>query len=229
MALNYTGTMRTASAATVAFADTMTFTFFFHHVNAFGGSSRVIEHGSCNILPTGSGTDLEIQRVHATQTGRWMVSIGGEGFDKANWVFCAITLDSSDVNNNPVFYLAQDGAASLTTAATVTENAAPIGTATNTASTLSIGNRAAGDRPWDGGIAWFCMYNAILTTDQIYEAGRAGFQATSLLRGYELVSTSGAGGENDLSANNGDATASNTPVVFNSPPRRLATKYLIRQ
>lgn len=227
MALNYTTTMKTVTDAALAFSDTMTWTFWGHHPGAFGGSSRVMEQSSNNILPTGASTNIELQRVHATQTGRWEITLGNEGIDTANWWFMAITLDSSDVNNNPIFYVAQEGDDALTTAATVTENAAPIGTVTNASAVMTMANRSDNIRPWDGALAWFCIYNAVLTPEQLYEVGRVGYITDNLVRGYELISTSGAGGENDLSANNGDATGTNTPVRFHSPPRMLATKIML--
>lgn len=72
----------------------------------------------------------------------------------------AITYNNSAVGNDPIIYI--DGVAQ-----TLTEVTTPIGNAITNASNYILGNRGAGDRPMNGILDEFHMYNGILTSDWV--------------------------------------------------------------
>lgn len=219
MALFYSGTMRTATDATVTPTTNMSMGCWMRHGDAFSGSMRVYDGSRHVLLPTGAADDVAWQREW-TGIGEWVVTLASNGINKSKWFFYGVTYDGGATTNDPIIYVAQEGATALTVASIASETA-PTGTIVNTAATLNIGNRGDGIRPFIGEVAWLTVYDAILTAAQMLDVAVNGYITTNLLRGYELVSTSGAGLENDLSANNADATGTNTPIRVPEPLRLL--------
>jgi hypothetical protein len=219
VALYYSGTMRTASVATVTPTTNMSMGCWMRHGNAFSGTMRVYDGSRHVLLPSGAADDVNWQREWTT-IGEWVVTLASNGINKSKWFFYGVTYDGGAVGNDPIIYVAQEGATALTVA-TQGLKTAPTGTIVNTAATLNVGNRTDGARPFLGEVAWVTVYDAILTAAQMLNVAVNGYITTNLLRGYELISTSGAGLENDLSANNGDATGTNTPLRVPEPLRML--------
>lgn len=77
------------------------------------------------------------------------------------WHQITVTYDSSSISNNPLMYV--DG-----TSQTVTETAAPDGTAVTNTDAYVIGNRGTGtDRVSDAQFAEFAIWNRILTASEV--------------------------------------------------------------
>jgi hypothetical protein len=82
------------------------------------------------------------------------------------WVNVIVTLDATLTTNIPVAYY-------NAVSQTVSTFTAPTGTVANVNATQILGNRAAGDRVWNGIIAEFAVWNRILTSDEITALGTA--------------------------------------------------------
>lgn len=76
------------------------------------------------------------------------------------WTHIAVTYDRSNNTNDPIFYI--NGLS-----VTVTEESTPSGTIATSSSDVTIGNRTAGDRTFDGSIEDLRIYSRILSAAEI--------------------------------------------------------------
>lgn len=76
------------------------------------------------------------------------------------WHHLCITYDYGDVTNNPIIYI--DGVS-----VAITEVGTPSGTLLTETSQLSVGNRLAGSRAWEGDIAEVCWFNIVLSASEV--------------------------------------------------------------
>lgn len=122
---------------------------------------------------SGETVDMEDLRISDTSNysyqRRWNNLIATWTFARpaANeWHHILITYDSSSSANDPIAYV--DGSST-----SVTETGtAPSGTIDTNTSAYWIGNREAEDRVWDGSLAEFTIWNAILTADEAAAVGK---------------------------------------------------------
>lgn len=132
--------------------------------NGVGGSSLGNMFGTVNTaVGTGResfqcGADPTIQfiRGFTTTNGVWNIN-NLSSVSSTTWHTVSLTYDGGSTSNAPVTYL--DGAVIAGTVVSVT----PVGTIDNTLNTMQIGNFAAGTRNWDGVLADFAIWDAILT------------------------------------------------------------------
>lgn len=114
-----------------------------------------------------SDTRLRFYRWFSGTAGDWNSAASSLQMDV--WQHVVLVYDSSSSANDPVFYI--DGSVSATT-----EFGTPSGTASSDAShTLTIGNRPAADRTFDGLIDEVRLYNRALSAAEIaalYNQGR---------------------------------------------------------
>lgn len=106
----------------------------------------------------GVAVTIQLYYFFSGDDGRWdtgsVVPIGTTSV-------ITVTYNSSHVDNNPIFYLNGSVIGN-------TENGTPTGTrASDTASDLTIGNRAATDRTFDGVEHELRAYNRILSADEV--------------------------------------------------------------
>jgi hypothetical protein len=100
-----------------------------------------------------------LQHLRSSTTGRWNMPANSVSYN--TWQHVVVAYDGSSTANNAIFY--KDGVSQ-----TVTEDSTPAGTiAADAANTLYLGNRAAGDRQFDGRIVDARAYNRILTANEI--------------------------------------------------------------
>ena len=118
----------------------------------------------------------------STTLGEWR---GPSGMISSGvWTHMVVTYDNGATTNDPILY--KNGVSQA-----ITEISTPVGTASaDAAGTMMIGNRAAGDRTFDGGIAEVAVWNAILTSAQVQDltngASPLAVASTSLVRYYPL-------------------------------------------
>jgi hypothetical protein len=88
-----------------------------------------------------------------------------------SWIHVAVTYNNSSASNDPVIYINGESK-------TITESITPAGTASDdSATSLFIGNRSAGDRTFDGSIDDVRVYNYILNSRQIKQVYNEGATA----------------------------------------------------
>ncbi|MFZ3031807.1 MAG: LamG domain-containing protein [Candidatus Moraniibacteriota bacterium] len=108
---------------------------------------------------SGSDTRLRFYRWFSGAAGDW--NSAASSLQMGVWQHVAIVYDSGSSTNDPIFYI--DGSVSATT-----EFSTPSGTASSDASqTLTIGNRPAADRAFDGVIDEVRLYNRALSAAEI--------------------------------------------------------------
>ena len=88
----------------------------------------------------------------STTIGDWSVSLPSAGA----WHHLLLTYSTSSTANDPVIYI--DGVS-----VTVTEVSAPSGTPPSTSDAIYVGNNGGYARVFDGSLAEFAVWNAILT------------------------------------------------------------------
>lgn len=111
-----------------------------------GDEECEIDHG---------GDTFIYQRSFDTSPGRWTCPAPSMNA----WHCYVLAYDASSTTNDPLIWI--DGVAQ-----TVTETAAPAGTASNTVAVLPWGNRSAGDRSAAGIHAEIAIYNRMPTTGE---------------------------------------------------------------
>lgn len=103
--------------------------------------------------------DLVYQKAFSTTNGIWLVE---NAVTYGNVVIALMTYDASSASNDPVFYI------NSKTAATVSENAAPVGTVlSDSTKALTIGNSEGTNRTFDGYIFEIAMWKKILSSQEI--------------------------------------------------------------
>lgn len=116
---------------------------------------------------SGSDTRLRFYRWFSGAAGSW--NSAASSLQMGVWQHVAVVYDSSSASNDPIFYI--DGSVSTTA-----EFGTPSGTASSDAArTLTIGNRPAADRTFDGSIDEVRLYNRALSAAEIaalYNQGR---------------------------------------------------------
>lgn len=118
---------------------------------------------------------LEYHVDWGTTDGKWTITRPTQDV----WHQVVITYDGGATTNEAVVYI--DGAS-----VTVTNSSEPAGTInSDSGSTYSIGNRAAGDRAWDGMIADWAKWNVILTASEAAALGKG--MSPRLIRPGSLV------------------------------------------
>lgn len=100
-------------------------------------------------------TTYEFLFRRTSTTGKWSIPLPSVDADHS----LVVTYDGSDVANDPLAYV--DGAP-----VTVTRVTTPVGTHDQNAKTLNLGNRAAGDRAWDGMLSEFGHWNRLLSAGE---------------------------------------------------------------
>lgn len=138
------------------------------YINGLGGGSlgRIFDAGPgadlCFIAGLSPAGFINYQRGHSTTAGNWLVATPSS----SAWHHLLITYDGGSTSNDPLIYV--DGTQGAVDSVT------PIGTINTTGAAYYIGNRSTGSRAWDGMLAEFAIWDAILTQDE----------ATSLAKGY---------------------------------------------
>jgi hypothetical protein len=145
---------------------------FYINANSADGffNKRIMERSSDRIWNrTVIADSMQIEYAHAFTSGNRSARTGNIKFNQ--WVHFVVTYNAGSTANNPIIYI--NGVdISATIAGT------PTGTRLTTTST-NIGNRAANDRPYDGKLSDFRMFNKILTASEV----DAIFQETRLKYG----------------------------------------------
>lgn len=132
---------------------------FWFYINASSGlaiASRIIDIQGTNediIFEYNPATTVTTTAINfSTTQGAWTITAPTTG----SWHNIVETFNGSSSVNNPVIYL--DGAS-----VTVTNTVPPVGTfITPISDNVNIGNRAAGDRVWDGKLAQIAYWDGTL-------------------------------------------------------------------
>ena len=131
-----------------------------------GGSGRVIN----NTQATGGFWQLQTQGTNQFSFGRRWSGAVGLWYSNTNILatgvmnFVAVTYDASSVNNDPIFYY---GGSSVS----LTENTTPSGTLVDDSSAnIILGTNFTGELTFDGKIYSACVYNRILSAQEILDA-----------------------------------------------------------
>lgn len=157
----------------------------------------------------GSDNSYSFKRGFSGVDGEW--TIAEPVVDE--WHHLLITYDSTSTSNNPVMYL--DGVSQ-----TITEVAAPTGTADTNSVAFLIGNRKVAtdvfNRTWDGRLCEWAVWDRILTAAEATSIGASKFSPlfypNSLIRYSPLIR------EADDRLDSGTQTLNDTPTVFEHPP-----------
>lgn len=132
--------------------------------NGDGGSNvgRMFDQsGGMRILNVNSPATFQFYVDWSTQEGQWRAPRAAGGI----FHHYGVVYDGRSTSNNPLMYL--DGVSQ-----TVTTAAAPTGTIALPHAPIYIGNRAAGDRNWDGLEAEFAIWNHLKPAWQMELLGR---------------------------------------------------------
>lgn len=125
--------------------------------NSFG---RIVRKGWAALLLDDNGTasNNALSVPFSGDDGFWILNGKFTPLNEATIV--QVEYDDSSTANNPVISINGESK-------TIIESTAPTGTAdSNVGTSLYIGNRAAGDRTFDGGIAELIIFDRVLTTKE---------------------------------------------------------------
>ena len=157
-----------------------------------------------------------------TNDGKW--SIGRPSLN--TWSHHCVTYDYGSTSNDPNIYW--DGSLQ-----TETETSTPAGTlGTDAAAPIRIGNNAGGNRVWNGDLAEWAVWNAILTQEEATALSKG--VCPLLIRPESLVFYAPVFGNqspepNLVHANSGTLTgtaaSSRHPRTLRSAPRRVFAPY----
>lgn len=127
---------------------------------------------------TGSNQRVNFRADRATTSGHWHTPDDATTFILNAWQHVAVTYDGSSTANDPLMYVNGISVA-------VTEFTTPAGTLDTTADEIVIGNNDAQAATWDGYLAECCVWNRIITADEVVFAMRGGgLLVPSGLRNY---------------------------------------------
>lgn len=129
-----------------------------------GSFGRIFDKGGLtwlgNYLPSGNTANLYLNKAFSVTAGEWRTTNKDISLTASNII--AVTYDSSNVLNNPTMYV------NSLTAKAVTTITVPTLTATSdAASTLRLGNRAAGDAASNGYFGKMVFLKSVPTTAQL--------------------------------------------------------------
>lgn len=143
--------------------------------DAVGASGRLFSKNEGQGNMAFLSNKLLFNQGFSAQGGQW--STGSYSIPNGQWTHVVITYDKSSYLNQPAFYV--NGVKRSTTIET-----APSGTANSDAnSDLWIGNRSDKQRPFDGRIASFKIYNKVLSQSEVlanYNQDSAAFSHATL-------------------------------------------------
>jgi len=169
-----------------------------------GGFGRYYQKSDIFFVRTTSSSAFRANRW-ATAFGQWEYAHPGT----SQWYHTAITYDYGSTANDPVIYV--NG-----TSVSITEAQAPSGSVNADTAALVIGNTSAEDRTWNGRHAEFCIYNRILSADEIKTLYKFGPRKVpgGLVLYIPLI---GASPEPDFSGNALNGTVTGTSVADHAP------------
>jgi hypothetical protein len=101
-------------------------------------------------------TTYKYGRVWSGSSPQWSVTRPGAN----EWHHLAVVYDAGSTTNDPVMYL--DG-----NPQSLSETTPPVGTPNTNSDGYMLGNRSAGDRTWDGRMAEFAVWDALLTPFEV--------------------------------------------------------------
>lgn len=228
MARSFDGSSGSVTTGLTAHATLRSYSIYTYRVgDGEAGSGRIFDKRASGgaqteqLIQQGAGLTNYMYRRAWTTGGDWTFArpAGGE------WHQIGITYDAGSTANDPVFYV--DGVSQA-----VTEFAAPTGSVVNNADAYMLGNRSADDRTWDGRLAEFAVWDAILTPAEMAALGQG--VSPLLIRPQSLVSyvplLGGQSPEPDWKIAGGatvsGATAATHPRVFKPSGLRLGAPTL---
>ena len=175
------GTTDKVVTALTTHATTRSYAIWTYRNGSGGGNlGRIVEKqtagaGAERIYSNTGGSVYTYGRNFSTSGAEWNISIPSA----SAWHHLVITYDSSSTSNDPVIYL--DG-----TSVTVTEFSAPTGTIVDNSDAYVLGNRATDNlRVWDGSLAEFAVWDAILDASEAAALGKG--YSPALIRPQSLV------------------------------------------
>jgi hypothetical protein len=180
-------------------------------ITGAGGANlgRLFDKGVEILYHDANTSNIRWSRTHSGGSAEWNVPVPSS----SAWHHVALTYDSSSTSNDPVVYI--DGAS-----VTVTENAAPSGTASTNADPYVFGGRTAGARTFNGRLAEFAAWDVILTAGEI--ASIAHGSSPSMVRRSSLVAHVPTWGvdspEPDMVRGNAAATVTGSTGLVPHPP-----------
>jgi hypothetical protein len=137
----------------------VTYSGYANVYSARGQDSRLIERSADRIwFISVAGSEFAIQYAHSFTSGGRNASTA-DNIPYNTWFHFAITYNANSTANNPIIYI--NG---LDISATI--GGTPTGTRALSTST-TIGSALTADRPYDGNISDFRMFNKILTPSEI--------------------------------------------------------------
>lgn len=129
-----------------------------HNVNS---TMRIFDRGATSAeeyIGKTNANAMTFFRAFSTAGGTWSISWPLATYGTAWWHY-GWSFDASSSSNDPLCFI--NGKTR-----SVSESTAPSGTVNTPTSEIIIGNRSANDRAWQGGIADFTVWDAILTQSE---------------------------------------------------------------
>lgn len=210
MARTFTGTDTANSAADYTLPTAISMTAWCYGPTSAGTVPRIVQIGSNDVLfgREESTGQIRFERRWSGGICTWLVNPAG--FDGGAWQHVAVTYDGSDVNNDPVVY--QDGV----DAGAVSGGPASGTLFTSATTSIQVGNRTDGARPFLGTLAHVAIYNVVLTASEVRDAMRHGYTPRGLQHYYPLwgVATT----ETDEGGGLRGLTLTGSTVVAQGPP-----------
>lgn len=127
-----------------------------------GSAGRVFDNTQEQVNYSDGTSLLSFSRDFSTTDGAWTTPASGVGTATNTPFVFAIAYDASSTANNPGIYI--NGSP-----VTVTRATAPVGSFAAGSTAYSLGNRAAGDRAFNGSLSDFLVFDSILTDGEIAE------------------------------------------------------------
>jgi hypothetical protein len=128
--------------------------------NGLGGGNlgRVLDQATNTVqIANFDATNLFFNHSFSAAGGRWTFAAPSAN----TWAPLCITYDNSATTNDPIVYLS---GSKLTIGSGLTEILTPVGTANSPAgSAIIVGNRSDDIRNWDGILAEFAVWDAVLS------------------------------------------------------------------
>jgi hypothetical protein len=121
--------------------------------NGLGGGSvgRVWDKGGAEILRVNDASDFRFHRGWSSNAGTWTFPLIATGA----WRHILIAYNAGATGNDPLVWV--DGVAQ-----TVTQGGTPAGTVNTNADPYQVGNSSGGTQAWDGILAEFAVWDALL-------------------------------------------------------------------
>lgn len=220
MSLSFDGINDSVTIATVTLSNTMTIAGWF---NVAAASGAVWTHGTYGTFGGHGGmhwqtaTKLRLQYDRSPTGGVWDMTTGFSAATGPKWF--GVSYDWGSTANHPTLVVYESSLSVLTNGSGLTQVFVPSGSFSGDGGTFYIGNRAAGDMPFNGKQQEFAAWNRALSAAELTMVFTHGVQA---MAGAYLYFPMDLGNASDYSGNGRTGTVNGAVLAENFAATRPA-------